>query len=271
MPLLNDPKESPEDLDLRKRWASVLMAIQQFIPGLSIDYLMINLHNWVEGSTNLNWIGRSYERLIASGLCLNYFQRRLTSNLAKNGYIPFIDLYNIKNLDSQAGRLLSKFLVNLSQGIETPMNETRFNDIKLNHAVILNEKTNNAHHDMILPGIFEEKISNAAIQAKNSLEKPDGGSVSRQLDAPLLFWFYLDAPDDNSPVQFQNQVVKTAILEEHIAFLSGSGCINPCSLQLMKALRDALKHFPIQTTFAEGFQIVKRRVAPSANKHKRRR
>ena len=243
------------------RWAGVLEKVEQLVPGLSVDYLFVSLDDWVKGSANQTWIGQVYERLIAASLAVKYFQFFSKPETEEHrhptdGRVPMSRLYNVKTPRGEAGRLLDDFYVNLSGGIVVKDTEVKVTSSDLGNALYLNQRAQNSRHDCVLPGVLrsQKKLMNSAFQLKNSLSKPEAEAVKKQLDPEtVLFWFYLDAPDHNSPVDYKVKQVKTAREEGRLAFLSGAGSINPCTFEQLKEVKAALLSTPSLPTLAHDF------------------
>jgi len=255
---------NPEEVDVRQKWSVVLKEVERLVPGLSIDYLFVSLQDWVKGSTNQTWIGQVYERLIVASFAVKYFQYFSKPNTPyhphpPDGRVPLIELYNVRENQGEAWKFLSDFYVNLSGGVKLQATEVKVSSGGLGNAIYLNQQVQNSHHDAILPGFLFSCQSNvvAAFQLKNSLSKPEVDVLKKQLPGkpnPLV-WFYIDAPDHNSPVNFRVKEVKDAKNEGRLVFLSGMGSINPCMFQLLKEIKTAFLHtHPAQPSFSVDFQ-----------------
>jgi hypothetical protein len=240
--------------EIIQRWRQIDKALKELVSGLDIETLFINLHEWVEHSSNQNWIGLAYEQLLSSMLAVRYFKRVEAAQIIKASlisdlpFVPLSALYDDLQEDTQSEKVFSRFFVDFSGGIIIPTKGAavlvKSIPINFRNSIILNKETTNAHHDIVFYGKRQEEAGQidggAAIQAKNSCSRPDGKDILKQLDdSSVLIWAYLDA-DDNFKSKFETPSVVKAIEEDRFALISGKGLIHPHTMALLQSLKQAL-------------------------------
>jgi len=221
--------------EVYKKWLVVKKVMVSYIPGLDIDDLYIYTQKWFRKILLLAEIGILYEKLIVSSLAVKYFLTKIEEN---REYLFLTEIYEI-DVKAQATGILSKFIVNFSNGIERPVNEKTVN-CNLGKAIYHNIQTTNAHHDIILSAKLGDGQKNIAVQCKNSLISPGAATVAKQLiGCEYLLWFYPDCHEDQekAPKEYRVEGVKHAIKNNYIGFLSGAGCASQLYINLIRVLK----------------------------------
>jgi len=156
----------------------------------------------------------------------------LKENKPQDGYVPFVDIYDISTKD-QAYDLLSKLQVNFSKGLQTG-DECTVNSLE-EKCVYSNRMVQNAHHDFICHSIPE----NCANQCKFTLEHPKAGDILPQLDCKYLLWWYPSFSEDKRkcPKNFRIPQVKEKLNRKELGFLRGSGCATGLSIDIITFLK----------------------------------
>ena len=200
------------------------------IPNLKITDLFIN-YDSLCSFENYN-LGIQFEKMIISSLAVKYH----LINFPKKDNCRLSIIYDIKDqIDIQS--ILNDYQINLSEGIIIP--ETEYfvtnQDLKDIKGIVHNSLHHNAHHDAIIPSIYNNKLNIVAISVKSSFASPTPKVVEKQLLSAFqgnekvdsLFWFYLG-----------NQM----ITQNGVIYLNGSGCANDFSLKTVKLFKRLKSH-----------------------------
>jgi len=185
--------------------------------GINLQDLLINTHKWVEYSISLHDLGIMWETLVSSALVTKYY---LLENKPNNGYVPFINIYDISK-KGQAYDLLSRLEVNFSSGLQQGT-ECTVNDLT-NPCIYLNMKTHSHPH-------------NFGNQCKLTLASPKGGQITPQLDCKYLLWWSPNYSEDKQtcPIDFRTPNVIKKLESKELGFLRGSGCVTGLAIDLIK-------------------------------------
>ena len=71
------------------------------------------------------------------------------------------------------------------------------------------------------------------------MHKIFGMGISNISRCKVLLWFYIDFDEDQwcPPVEFKAERIVDALARDRLGFLSGSGCVSPLSLDIIKSLK----------------------------------
>lgn len=177
---------------------------RQTVKNLNVNDLFLSFD--VVCSYDIYRLGMYFEFLFASSLAVKYYICLLSDPMSKT--------------------LLSKYKLNLSEGIFYPDSEALASD-KLPCAVVHNKNNRKAHHDILLPsdqGVIAVSAKASFVFNNEDLRKQLYISKNSNDKVIQLILLYLGSPPKNEK-------------EEKIAFIDGSGVCNGISLEMFKLVK----------------------------------
>ncbi|KAI8906686.1 hypothetical protein EDD86DRAFT_270967 [Gorgonomyces haynaldii] len=203
------------------------------IPNLDIENLFVSYDELRR--LDLYNLGLRYESLLASSLAVKYYLCRFENN--HQAFLPLLSIYDIDRKDTATKKSLSNISVDMSSGIHLPAQECFVNSPDVPLAVIHNQKSHNAHHDILLPAKTSSETNQLfllPVSCKASFDLSPKETIriqlktSKQDGAPpvrLLLWMYLG--NNRNEGKYAGDVV----------FLDGSGCCNGLALDMFILLK----------------------------------
>eukprot|EP00732_Lithocolla_globosa_P000230 Lithocolla_globosa_v1_NODE_58_length_7390_cov_243.140014.p1 type:complete len:611 gc:universal NODE_58_length_7390_cov_243.140014:3450-5282(+) len=181
--------------------------------------------------------GPIYERVLVHSLMAKYCISCLKA--PESHTIPLSDLYSLPK-DSDFVATLKSYQVNWSQGLDTP-NKQVFARSPLKERFVWNTNVPNARSDAVADGFPK----NIVMQMKYTTNAPESADILEQQELSIsnpLLWFYPWANDHTFQRKFTDKyvVLQEAITNGKLAFLSGTGCLNPSILKQLKLLKRLL-------------------------------
>ncbi|KAI8903321.1 hypothetical protein EDD86DRAFT_97995 [Gorgonomyces haynaldii] len=216
-----------------KSKSEIVGKCRELVPGLEITDLFLSYD--ALRMLDLYKLGIQYEKLFASSLAVKYYLSRLYSTT--DAFLPFLQVYNIAREDRDSRTKLFNYVVNFSEGIHLPAQECFVNSPDVPLAVIHNQKSHNAHHDILLPAKTSSETNQLfllPVSCKASFDLSPKETIriqlktSKQDGAPpvrLLLWMYLG--NNRNEGKYAGDVV----------FLDGSGCCNGLALDMFILLK----------------------------------
>ena len=156
-----------------------------------------------------------FESLLASSLAVKYYICLLSDpKSSRDKNVEFTTIYDFKKEENISKTLLSKYKLNLSEGIFYPDSEALASD-KLPCAVVHNKNNHNAHHDILLPsdqGVIAVSAKASFAFENAALKKQLYISKKSKFQYSLGYFQYL-------PIQISVQLIFMIFYESVINFL----------------------------------------------------
>jgi hypothetical protein len=198
---------------------------KQIVRNLNIKDLFISYD--IVCSLDLKKFGMVFETLFASSLAVKYYLWRLEKSSGAE-YVSFNSIYDFGDGESRRTQnLLSKFCLNLSEGIFYPDSEALADD-ELPPAVVHNRKNQTAHHDILLPtnsGVLAVSVKATADFSRKDLMNQWFVSKNSDKNVTQLILLYLGSSSLKESK------------EENVAFLNGKGVCNGLSIDMFIKLK----------------------------------
>jgi hypothetical protein len=198
---------------------------RQTVKNLNVKDLFLSFD--IVCSYDLHRLGMYFESLLASSLAVKYYICLLSDpKSSRDKNVEFTTIYDFKKEENISKTLLSKYKLNLSEGIFYPDSEALASD-KFPCAVVHNKNNHNAHHHILLPsdqGVIAVSakasvaFKNAALKKQLYISKKSKDQVTQ------LILLYLGSPPKKEK-------------EENVAFIDGSGVCNGISLEMFKLVK----------------------------------
>jgi hypothetical protein len=212
----------------------VATEISQIVPGLNPAHLVVDLANWVAKIPSLLHLGQIWENLVASSLVVKCKLLMLQHEVEEVSF----KVVNPLEQGSQAANLIDRYQLRLSR-IKIPEEETTEDSEVFHDTLYMNTKIQTARWDAVV-GAMPHRLF---LQDKFTLKPPFSAEIEPQLpqDRDLL-WIFPSYDEDGAeaPRDFKSGLVRDAIKNGRIAFLSGAGFINPLTLDVVILLKKAL-------------------------------
>ncbi|KAI3660775.1 hypothetical protein MP638_001086 [Amoeboaphelidium occidentale] len=211
---------------------------EELVPGVDLKVMNLDVLAWCDDSNNwLTPIGHYFETLFGMSLAIRHYLK--TYDHRRRKLVKFSDIYFVRRGSYFRG-VLDGLKVNLKDGFcFTEEGCSSANKKGLVLAVYCNQTVNStARFDSVIP--MDKGF--ICIQNKNSVKKPSAAEIIKQLEVlpenSVLVWVYLGQNDlgTKEPV-FNNKVVKNAIKDNKLMFLSSAGCCSPVILSLLRNLK----------------------------------